>query len=145
MMKKDVGPLLLSTTRKLHRLVQIDTIKFGIGSGQLIILMVVLDQPGICQEDLSTLIEVDKATTAKGVKKLIEKGLILKERKASDRRYFLLYPTEHATEIQPELKRLIDYHREIMLKDFSGKETEQLLSFLGRLFNNISDEFSQKT
>ena len=48
---------------------------YNIGSGQYIFLMVLLKNNGISQEELSDYLKIDKATTAKAVRKLEQAGL----------------------------------------------------------------------
>jgi len=99
----------------------------------------------ISQNALSDQIGVDKATTAKAVKKLVEDKFIHKTKDQNDRRFYSIYPTERAAEIQPELKKIIKYHSRTLLKGFSDNETEQLSSFLGRLYGNLNEEIAQRS
>ncbi|WP_430400536.1 MarR family winged helix-turn-helix transcriptional regulator [Flavobacterium sp.] len=62
--------------------------------GQYQFLVRIKENPGINQKTLSSLLLVDKTTTAKAVNKLVVKGYINKEVDEVDKRNFNLYLTE---------------------------------------------------
>ena len=62
--------------------------------GQYQFLVRIKENPGINQKTLSSLLLVDKTTTAKAVNKLVIKGYIDKEVDVIDKRNFNLYLTE---------------------------------------------------
>lgn len=64
--------------------------KYQLGSGQYIFFMEAIRNDGITQEQLSNNIEIDKATTARAVAKLIEAGYFTKVNNAEDRRAYNL-------------------------------------------------------
>lgn len=64
-----------------------------IGSGQHAYLLAIGDRPGASQEELSRLFGVDKANTARAVKRLEEKRYIRRESDPADARAYRLYLT----------------------------------------------------
>ena len=62
----------------------------GIGSGQHAYILALEDRPGASQEELSGILGVDKANTARAVRRLGRNGYILRERDPADARAFRL-------------------------------------------------------
>lgn len=65
-----------------------------IGSGQHAYLLALADHAGASQEELSRLFGVDKANTARAVKKLETKGYIRRESNPADARALRLFLTD---------------------------------------------------
>ena len=60
---------------------------------------------GITQEQLSNNIEIDKATTARAVAKLIEAGYFTKVNNAEDRRAYNIYATDKARDMRKDIEK----------------------------------------
>ena len=74
---------------------------YNIGSGQYIFLSALERNDGISQEELSAYLKIDKATTAKAVKKLIEDGYIRRDIDSSDKRAYKVFLTPKAMAVIP--------------------------------------------
>jgi DNA-binding MarR family transcriptional regulator len=74
---------------------------YNIGSGQYIFLMALYRNDGINQEELSAYLKIDKATTAKAVKKLIEGGYIRRDIDSNDKRAYKVFLTPKARAVIP--------------------------------------------
>ena len=87
------------------------------------------------------LLRVDKTTTTKAVKKLIEISYVQKERDESDQRAWRLFPTERAlntyTEVIAAENQLIGY----CFNGFSDQEKSVASQLLARMRDNISHEW----
>ena len=66
--------------------------KFGIGSGQYMFMIHLYRNDGISQEELSDIINIDKGTTAKAIKKLEELGYIERIKDSEDKRINRIVP-----------------------------------------------------
>ena len=67
---------------------------YEIGSGQVIILMVINENTGITMQEVSTICEIDKGTCTKSVNRLIEQEYVQVRQDEKDRRIKRLYTTE---------------------------------------------------
>ena len=67
--------------------------------GQYQYLLRVNENPGINQQNLSSILLVDKTTTAKSVNKLVNKGYVSKKVAVADKRNFNLYTTEKGKQL----------------------------------------------
>lgn len=105
--------------------------------GQYQYLVRINENPNINQETISNLLQVDKATTAKAIKKLIEKGYATKVKSSEDKRNYQLSLTLKGKEICDFLKKEEQYCTKMALKNFSNQEQEELLLLLSKMHDNI--------
>lgn len=111
--------------------------------GQYLFVVRICENPGINQERLTNMLKVDKTTTAKAVKKLVEKGYILKKQSERDRRAYELYPEKKALEIYPFLRKEENYSTETALEGFSESEKEIVYTLLKNMRNNIEKDWQR--
>ncbi|MBI9101452.1 MAG: winged helix-turn-helix transcriptional regulator [Spirochaetales bacterium] len=114
----------------------------GIGSGQFAFINHISRNEGISQKDLSRRVVVDKATTAKAVRKLIDRGYIEKRVNETDNRIHNLFLTERGWEILPELKRVRRENSEVLKEGMSVEEEELVEKILKKMLKNISFQIS---
>lgn len=115
--------------------------KYNLGSGQYILLAELFDNNGINQEQLTNLVKIDKANTARGIKKLVEEGYVTKIVCEEDKRAYKLYTTEKAEAIRHNLESIFDSWNDVILDGISKAEADQLFSMLDRIEKNISQHF----
>jgi DNA-binding MarR family transcriptional regulator len=113
--------------------------QFNLQKGQYMFLTRVCENPGINFVDLSNMIKVDKTTTTKAVKKLIDIGYLNKQQDESDKREYKLTPTKKALEIyefiiEEESKKL-----EISFKGFSEEDKQMATELIKRMSENIEE------
>ncbi len=108
----------------------------NIGYGQYVFLLTLYHNNGISQDTLSELMNIDKGTTAKAVKKLEDEGYLYREVDPSDKRAYKLYYTEKAIELQPILFEIIDSCNNILTCDFTAEEKEMSLKLLQKMSQN---------
>lgn len=110
--------------------------KFGIGSGQYLFLLNLYRNEGITQEELTEQVKLDKATTARAIKKLETEGYVKRIKRESDKRAYSLMLTEKAKDIKEEVY-LIMNEWDNMIKDcFTKEEAEELIRLLSKLTNS---------
>jgi DNA-binding MarR family transcriptional regulator len=82
--------------------------KHNIGIGQhYMFLLPLFHNDGITQEQLSLKLNVDKATTARAVKKLEDEGYILRKIDETDKRAYHICLTNKSINIQPEIREIL--------------------------------------
>jgi len=74
--------------------------EYGMSGGQLPFFMNIINNPGITQEELSSLLKIDKSTTARAVKSLCLSGYVVRKSDDSDKRVHRLYPTQKARRVE---------------------------------------------
>lgn len=118
--------------------------KYGLKRGQHAFLTRIVENPGICQKDLSSMLKVDKGTTAKAIKKLIEEDYATKERSKDNYKVFKVFPTTKGRELYPKLVKEIKRTGDMALEgldiniDLLYKELSMMRQNLEKEWNDIS-------
>lgn len=112
--------------------------KFGIGAGQYMFMIHLYKNDGISQEKLSELINIDKGTTAKAIKKLEELGYVERNKDISDKRVNKIYLTDKALEIKNEFLTSLNKWENMLTLNLSDEEILYGLKILNKLTKNVS-------
>ena len=112
--------------------------KFGFGSGQYMFLIHLYKNDGISQEELSDLVNIDKGTTAKSIKKLETEGFVMRVKDKNDKRINRVYLTPKALEIKDEFLSSINAWENTLTSNLSYAEKEQALTLLKKITYNIT-------
>jgi DNA-binding MarR family transcriptional regulator len=112
---------------------------YNIGSGQYIFLSALDRNDGISQEELSAYLKIDKATTAKAVKKLNEAGYICRDIDSSDKRAYKVFLTAKAIAVIPVIQEAVRSW-ENMVSSGLTKEEKQLM---GELLHKMAQNACQ--
>jgi DNA-binding MarR family transcriptional regulator len=119
--------------------------EYDINAGQIPFFMNIVKSPGITQDELSRKLHIDKSTTAKAVKTLIDKGYVTKNIYQQDKRMYKLFPTEKANTVKEIiLKIAFKWDRDVLLKGFSEEEKRQTYKILNRMAENCINYFEKK-
>ncbi|OKP82447.1 transcriptional regulator [Paenibacillus helianthi] len=137
MKREPIGKLISQLHRQHQKWLVKELLPYGIGSGgQHSFLKLILSHPGITQDQMTSEMKFDKATTARSVKMLEEAGYIERRTDPKDRRSSLLYPTAKALEFAPVLQSVLaELNRKLTL-DFTADEVDQLVILLQKVYKN---------
>lgn len=119
-------------------------VKLNLTSGTYPFLLVLYRKEGINQNEISRELNVDKAMSARSIKKLIDLEYIEKKEDDKDSRAYKLYLTEKGRAIVPEIKKEIQQWIKIITKDFSKDEEALLEEMLSKVLSN-SKKHKEKT
>lgn len=138
--REPIGKLVSQLHRQNQKYLVKELLPYGIGSGgQHIFLKLIVNHPGITQDQMTNEMKFDKATTARSVKKLEEAGYIERRTAPKDRRSSLLYPTPKAVKFAPVLQSILtDLDRKLTL-DLSEEEVDQLIALLHKVNKNSAN------
>ena len=114
--------------------------RYGLKRGQHAFLTRIVENPGISQKKLSELLRVDKGTTAKAVKKIVEAGYAYRERSPEDHKVYEVYATERGRELYPKLVEEIRRTGRVALE---GVEEEKIFKELQRMRGNLEEEWKK--
>lgn len=109
---------------------------YGFGSGQFMFLMTLLKKDGISQETLTSILNIDKGTTARALHKLERAGYVLRITDPEDKRANLVYVTPKATKLKPALLEITSKWTNGLLENCTDKERDQVFRLLSRLAEN---------
>ncbi|MGN0817532.1 MAG: MarR family winged helix-turn-helix transcriptional regulator [Candidatus Coproplasma sp.] len=108
----------------------------GITGYQVKYLLAICRESGVSQDKLAKSLFVDKSNAARQVAALEEQGYVRREQSAEDKRVYLVYPTQKALELCPEIHRVNAEWYEIVSQGFTEEENQQLASLVERLVEN---------
>jgi len=97
------------------------------------ILAILGENPGLTAREVGSLSSLDKVNVSRATERLEKAGRISRKVVAEDRRAFSLHLTEKGQDILDQIIPLASGYEDLLLKDFSPEEIEQLDSFLNRL------------
>ena len=112
--------------------------KFNIGSGQYMYLIHLYKNDGLSQEELTEILNIDKGTTAKSIKKLETEGFVMRVKDKNDKRINRVYLTPKALEIKDEFLSSINAWENTLTSTLSYAEKEQALTLLKKITYNIT-------
>ena len=127
--------------RCLSTISDIEFKDINLAKSQYLYLVRVYENPGIIQEKLAFLLKVDRTTTSKAIKKLIEMGYIEKTKSEENKKEFKLFCTKKTEGIYSFLKKEEEYTSSMSLKELSQKDKNHLLSMLSLMRKNIEEEW----
>ncbi len=133
---KDVMNIMKRVNRKLFT-VNENSDDSLIGRGQINILEAILDNKKITQEQLAQILNLDKTTIAKAVKKLEEKGLIIRERSNEDRRKNEISATEKAFVVKEQMSKHMEDYTQSFFEGINENEIDSFKETLEKIETNI--------
>jgi DNA-binding MarR family transcriptional regulator len=117
---------------------------YGIGSGQFSFLVQLYHEDGVNQECLSNYLKIDKATTTRAIKKLVDEGYVIKKTDEKDRRSYRIFLTDKGKEIEPEMKKIASQWENILFSNLDRPQREEIISSLETMFKKVSKQMQDK-
>jgi len=136
---REIGKNLSTIVRLTHCNINDELMAHDISSGQFPYFMALIMMEGATQEELSEMLFMDKGTTAKALKKLEEKGFVIRKKCQTDKRCNRVLFTDKGRNLIPEVMRVLEIWTDKLFKDFSMDERELLGEYLDRMMKNIID------
>ncbi|ACA45493.1 MarR family transcriptional regulator [Clostridium botulinum] len=113
--------------------------KYELSSGTYPFILALYDNEGISQNALSEYVKVDKALSARAIKRLIELGYVEKIINSKDARAYKLYLTEKAKVVVPEVRKSLDGWLNIITNGLTEEEKETAECLLQDMYMNIKE------
>ncbi|MBT5048127.1 MAG: MarR family transcriptional regulator, partial [Rhodospirillaceae bacterium] len=89
--------------------------------------------PGISQSAIASALRFDRSTLVQIIDRLEERGFVVREVSAHDRRSHALKLTPEGQTALADLKQVIGAHEDHMTRVLSPEEKQQLLTLLARI------------
>lgn len=115
----------------------------NISPGQYIFLAELFDEHGLSQDELTEKVYVDKANTARALKKLEDNGFIKREVDENNKRIKRAYLEPSANEIKDDFWKILQGWSEVLTKDIPENRQKQLLEDLHKMAGN-AEKFLQR-
>jgi len=141
---KSVGRYISCIYRYFHRYLHDHLQEYNLGSGQFHFLMMLYRKDGVNQETLAEHLNIDKATSARAIKKLEQQGFVTRKRDQNDRRSYNIYLTEKAKKLKPKIRTILNEWTNILLKDISQEQQNHLFNTLEKITQNATQHYEQR-
>ncbi|GAA0105361.1 MarR family transcriptional regulator [Paraclostridium sordellii] len=136
--KRHIGKYISQLYRKSSVFINKELAKYGIRSGQLMFLMDLYLKDGKNQEEISERLKIDKATTARALKKLEEQDFIKRVKDDNDKRSNKIYLTDTSKDLKEDVYGVLDEWNEKISKSLTKEEKETLANLLEKVCKNIN-------
>lgn len=134
--REPIGKYLSIINRKGNVFITKEISKFGIGSGQVMFLMELYKKDGISQEELSEVLNIDKATTCRAIKKLEEAEFLTRVKDKNDKRAYKLYLTQKSKDMEESIRGVLRICEDHISKNLSEEEVKTLAMILKKICIN---------
>jgi DNA-binding MarR family transcriptional regulator len=108
-----------------------------IGPGQGAFLICLTQDTEVRQEELVSMIGVDKAIGTRVIRKLNEAGYIRRHNDPEDHRAYLISLTAKGAMMKLVILEVLDSMNEALFREFTEKEQDTALNLLDRMIENI--------
>lgn len=142
-MKHSFGNCISTIYRHLQIYIIQEFTKYGFGSGQYMFYLQIAKNDGICQKEISQNLKIDKATTAKAIKKLTGLGYIYEVQNIEDKRSYNLHLTQKGKEILPEIQKVLRKTTEVLQEGLSPGEIDSTYKILNQMLQNITGKVEE--
>lgn len=139
-----LGGLLSFIHRTHHIILNSGLSRYGLGSGQIFVLMHLAKEQDITQETLTRHLHIDKAAIARAVRKLEDSGLIRRTTDPGNRRAVRLFLTKKGEEIVPEIIQIERAWEELALEGLTKTDRDRLSVFLQQIAQNSLNHLHHK-
>ena len=112
---------------------------FNLGSGQLVFLLVINEHEGITMQQLSVYADIDKGTTTKSIKRLVDEGYVEIRSDDSDKRIKRIYTLKKAREIINDLYGLRNEFTIQLMNGLSDEEAENQVEAIHKMVVNARE------
>ncbi|MGL6105877.1 MarR family winged helix-turn-helix transcriptional regulator [Romboutsia sp.] len=131
-----IGKYVSQLYRKGNSFITKELSQYGIGSGQIMFLLQLYNKDGICQEELSENLNIDKGTTARAIKKLEEESFLIRLKDEQDKRAYKIYLTDKSKEIKSGVYEVLQDWDSIISKNITQEERDTLVNVLKKICIN---------
>ena len=105
----------------------------GLSGVHLSYILTLCRHPGMSQEQIARHIYINKSNVTRHLAQLQQNGFVERKQNENDRREQLVYPTQKAYDVLPEVTAVIRNWNSYLTEDFSDEEMEQFNAMLDRI------------
>jgi len=116
--------------------------QYELDNNLFLILTRIVEHPAIHQSQLAELVQIDKTTLSRSLRKLEERGLIVKKNKAQNKKFKELYPTTSALKVYDKLIGFEDRYIQTKLHQLTSSELFQLEHILSKIQHSQLENYN---
>ncbi|MGL5256291.1 MAG: MarR family winged helix-turn-helix transcriptional regulator [Proteocatella sp.] len=144
-MEKSIGRLVSILYRKNQVYLNMVLKPLNLTASEIPILMCLFKHDGASQEALSSFISIDKASTARAVQALLEKGYIKKEKDSVDKRANKIFLTKYALDNEKKIEILLNDWTEFLTEGLDEQSVNIMFDILESMVRKIDEsDFKEK-
>lgn len=145
-MKKDVsiGRILSCIHRHSSMYLHKKFTAWDLGSGSHHFLLLLSRRDGRTQQEMTRELRMDKANTARAVKKLIENGYVVKRQDPEDHRAVRIFLTEKGRALLPDLKKVLHHWSAVLTRGFTDAERAETGRLLTKMAENAVEHVTHE-
>lgn len=143
-MDNSIARMITLLARKSQSYIGSALSKYNITAAEQPFFMAIQHHKGITQEELTAIVCVDKAATARAVRSLEEKGFLVREQDEHDRRQNRIYATDMTMNLAGAVSKELLQFNELLTQGISPEDIEVIFSGLQKMEKNFSDLSSGK-
>ena len=110
--------------------------EYNLSASQYPYLAILFQNEGLSQDEIASILKIDKGTAARSIAKLEQAGYVERKVFNVDKRIKKLYLTDKAHSFQPKLTSILLGWNNIITKDMSEEEAECALKLLNKMTFN---------
>lgn len=116
---------------------------YNIGSGQYIFINALCENDGVTIDKLSQILNLDKWTVTKGIKKLEQGGFVVKELDLKDKRSYKIHATKKAFAVRPYIYEVLQNWTNILSSNLDKDEKKLMLELLIKMSDNAISHINE--
>ncbi|MDO5548149.1 MAG: MarR family transcriptional regulator [Eubacteriales bacterium] len=144
-MDKSIARMITLLARKSQGYIGHALSKYNLSSAEQPFFMALQHYEGVTQEDLTALVCVDKAATARAVKSLEEKGFLVRLQDTQDRRQNRIYPTDAAKQLADAVHRELLHFNDLLTEGIEPSTLELVYHALQKMDSNFPSIAEKKS
>lgn len=137
-MEQNIARALSFLSRKSQAYIGCALSKYNLTAAEQPFFMALQRHEGVTQEELTALVCVDKAATARAVRSLEEKGFLIRVQDRQDRRQNRIYPTDAARRLVPAVKGELLRFNALLTRGIDPAGLDAACAALRQMEENIS-------
>lgn len=143
-MENSIARMITLLARKSQSYIGSALSKYNITAAEQPFFMAIQHHKGITQEELTALVCVDKAATARAVKSLEKKGFLTREQDEHDRRQNRIYATDMTMQLADAVNKELLRFNELLTQGIIPEDIDVIFLGLQKMEKNFSDLLNGK-
>ena len=128
-----IGKYISQLYRKGSSFISKELNQLGIGYGQVMFLLELYRQDGRSQEELSEILNIDKGTTARAIKKLEQECFVIRTKDEMDKRAYKVYLTQKSKDLKKDVFAVMMNWEENITSKMTVEEVDMMIMLLKKI------------
>ncbi len=133
------GEFMGTLNKNLHRYLKIKLKDVELKKEEVHFLHYICKKDIVEQNELTKHFHVDKSTTTRNIKLLINQGYVIREKDKNDHRKYLLSPTEDGKNLSNEIIKMFEKWHFELTKGLTDDEKEQFRTISKKIISNSNN------